>query len=121
MSDDKPVLSWMNLDDEEDQEWAWEDLMRALTILLKEVNPDGFWFCEVSNFGWRNISGEAYFEFDDGSALCSKVLPKTDCHFNIFREDRKLRIQNFHHDSPVGNEWYTLTPLTEEAFDKATS
>ena len=114
----KPILSWFSSDIEPDDiEFEWEYLLEELDELLKEVNPEGYWYCEVENFGWRNQSGHAYLKFDTGREMLCKVLPKTDCSFNIFREKNNIRIQNYHHDSPVGNEWYELTPITSKQYE----
>ncbi|MBU2571578.1 MAG: hypothetical protein KJ725_16440 [Gammaproteobacteria bacterium] len=50
------------------------------------------------------------FEADDGKTFLANILPKTDCTFKVFLEQNIIRIQNFHHDSPTGNEWYTVRP-----------
>ena len=86
-----------------------ERLTEALTEKLQEINPDGYWHAEVSNFGWRNQDGHKQFIADDGQTFLREVLPETDCTFRIYFVDKEIRIQNFHHDSPVGNEWYTIT------------
>lgn len=115
----KPILKWFQdeIEDADIIELIWEDLICDLTELIKEINPDGYWYCEVENFGWRKSDGHAFLEFDNGRSLISKVLPKTDCSFNVFQEDNIIRIQNFHHDSPCGNEWYTLTPISQNQFE----
>ena len=117
----KPILSWFSSDIEpDDVEFEWDYLLEELDELPKEVNPEGYWYCEVENFGWRNQSGHAYIEFKSGREMLCKVLPKTDCSFNIFREENIIKIQNYHHDSPTGNEWYTLTPISSEQFENQT-
>lgn len=114
----KPILSWFSSDIEpEGIECEWECLLEELDQLIKEVNSDGYWYCEVTNFGWRNQSGHAYLKFNTAQQMISRVLPKADCSFNIFREKNILKIQNYHHDSPVGNEWYKLTPTSQEEFE----
>ena len=114
----KPILTWFSSDIEpDDVEFEWEYLLEELDQLLKEVNPDGYWYCDVKNFGWRKLSGYSYLEFTTGREMLSKVLPKCDCSFNICREENILKIQNYHHDSPAGNEWYELTPINNEQFE----
>ena len=113
----EPVLSWFSSDiDENDIEFEWDYLLENIDELLRDINPDGYWFCSVEGFGWRNLSGETYLEFTTGREMISKVLPNTDCSFNIFREEKKLKIQNHHHDSPTGNEWYELMPVSYEEY-----
>lgn len=92
-------------------------LLDDLDELLKQVNPEGYWYCEVKNFGWKSQSGYAYLEFSTGREMIQKVLPRTECSFHIFREEYILRIQNYHHDSPTGNEWYELTPINSEQYE----
>ena len=100
--------------------FAWDDLTECLTETLKDINPDGYWHAEVENFGWRNQNGYADFEATDGRTLLSNILPNTDCTFKVFLDpDNTLRIQNFHHDAPTGNEWYTLKAVTEREFAEA--
>jgi hypothetical protein len=111
-------ISWMpHKLSENDIEWEWENTEEEITELLEEINPNGFWYCTVKNFGWRKTSGEAYLQFTNGRDFVIKVLPKTNCSFNIFREENKLKIQNYHHDSPTGDEWYELAPITEEKYN----
>ena len=48
----KPIISWFSCDIEpDDVEFEWEYLLEELDQLIKEVNPDGYWFCEVENSG----------------------------------------------------------------------
>lgn len=116
--DIKPLLSWFPSDIEPDEvDFEWDYLIEELDELIKEVNSDGYWYCTVENFGWRNQSGHAYLKFDTAQEMISRVLPKTDCSFNIFREKSNIRIQNYHHDSPTGNEWYELTPISYEQYE----
>jgi hypothetical protein len=89
----------------------WESLTACLTETLQKINPDGYWQAEVVNFGWRKQSGCAHFKAEDGADFLSHSLPNTDCSFRLFLdEDGTIRIQNFHHDAPTGNEWYSIRP-----------
>ena len=89
---------------------------------MKQLNYrnyyDNYWYAEVANFGWRSQNGSKVFKASNGTELLSEVLPNTDCTFYIHRSKDKrsnvIKIQNFHHDSPVGNEWYTIRPATYE-------
>ena len=84
---------------------------------------------EVNNFGWRASDGQTdWFLYESPQKMLEKILPKTDCTFKIWlREDpfygKYLKIQNFHHDSPVGNEWYKVytLPDTEEFAQKVSA
>ena len=114
----KPIVSWFSDEiAEDDIEFEWESMLEYLDDILKKVNPDGYWHCAVENFGWRKQSGCAYLKFNTAQEMISKVLPKCECSFRVFQEDKVLKIQNYHHDSPVGNEWYKLVPITFEQYE----
>lgn len=96
---------------EQDQQyWAWEDFLTALQELLDQVNPASRpWHAEVVNFGWRELTGHKEFPAGRASEFLRAILPATDCSFRIHGYGRRgLAIQNFHHDSPVGKEWYYI-------------
>lgn len=84
----------------------WDDVMDALTDLLTEFNPDGHWYCDSQNFGWRNEPIHAEFTFTTGQEFNEKVLPNTDCTFYVVKEDDHIFVQNYHHDSPMGEQYY---------------
>ena len=102
---------------------GWDTLLCSLTDMIKE-KFSGYWYVEVRNFGWQKLCGSRKFFADKGRDLLRGILPETDCHFKIFKDDhpgsatdwadgvarpvKGLKIQNYHHDSPVGNEWYYL-------------
>jgi len=48
----------------------------------------------------------------NGQELLEKILPKTECTFKVFKVGNRIMIQNWHHDAPTGNEWYTIRPAT---------
>lgn len=96
----------------------WDDLNEYLTEKIKEKNPDGYWRADMSNFGWRGVSGSQYFEATDGKKLLEKILPDTDCTFYIYDFGKDgLAINNFHHDSPMGKEWYYIVPVSHAEFE----
>jgi hypothetical protein len=109
-----PVLTWGFGEETDDAEshFEWDYLVDSLTELMQKINKGGKWFATVENFGWQAKSGYLTFEATKGDRLLSRILPNTENHFKIFVEGkgfgRHFRIQNFHHDSPVGNEWYTV-------------
>lgn len=107
------------IDDVDLYQMPWEDLKNDLTEIIKKKNPNGYWKAESRNFGWRSQNGEAFFNAETGVDLLQKILPKTDCTFNIFNYGRGMAIQNFHHDSNSGREWYYLYPISELAYQKA--
>ncbi len=111
-----------NLADNESEAWnsvstdpdllssAWEFLIEELTEQLQAINPTGCWSADVVNFGWRKMNGHATFYADDAQTFLNNLLPKTDCTFKVYIEQNGiLRIQNANHDSPTGDEWYTVT------------
>jgi len=98
-------------------QFHWEGLCECLTEKMQEYNPDGYWSCAAKNFGWRNLNGFKVLEAQDGQTLLKEILPKTDCTFYIHRYGYKgFAIQNYHHDSPVGNEWYYIRKIPEQKY-----
>ena len=97
---------------------AWDDLKEYLTEVIRKKNPDGYWKAVVSNFGWRNQDGYKYFYTEQGEEFLRKLLPDTDCTFKIYNYGRGLAIQNWHHDSPVGNEWYYILPCAYSTYER---
>jgi hypothetical protein len=95
--------------------FEWESLTECLTETLNSFNSEGHWRADVENFGWLNQQGYTEFEADNGSDFLNNILPETDCTFRLFLEDERILIQNFHHDSPAGNEWYTIQPISTES------
>ena len=92
-------------------EWEWKYLTEELTELIRQRNPSGCWYAEVENFGWRSLDGYQYFTAETGLDLLRAVLPNTDCLFRIYdHKDTGFAIQNYHHDSPTGKEWYYIVP-----------
>lgn len=95
------------LDDE------WQSLTECLTDWMQELNADGVWRAEVSNFGWQKLSGYKVFTADTGSELLEAILPKTECSFTIHQEGDTLVLNNAHHDAPCGGEVYRIRAATE--------
>lgn len=99
-----------------DTSFEWEYMVDYLTELIYDKSC--YWRAEVSGFGWQNTSGIAYFKANDGAEFLKNILPKTDCTFYIHRYGKGFAIQNFHHDSPTGNEWYYVTPIAYSTYEK---
>ncbi len=108
--------------DENDSDLEWETLLEELTAWMKEVTPKdacyGSWQGYMRNFGWLHQNGEKQFRAEDGQHLLWAIFPNTDCHFNIYRcEDATgragLAINNRHHDTGPGGEWYYIFPESE--------
>jgi hypothetical protein len=92
----------------------WDDVIEYLSELMAERNKSNNWIAKVKNFGWRSIDGHKEFTANNGQEFLQSILPNCDCTFyvhNYIEDDIKgFAIQNFHHDSPVGNEWYYILP-----------
>ena len=101
--EEKSIIEW-----EDGDENDWDFCMESLTQAISEKNPKGNWVVEVENFGWMNRNGIKCFNATTGQQIISKILPKCDCHFKVFDDGEGFKIQNWHHDSPMGNEWYYL-------------
>lgn len=99
-------------------EFAWEDLIEHLTEIMQRKNQSGYWKVTVNNFGWRSQDGYKYFYADTGIDLLRGILPDTDCTFKIYNYGKGIAIQNWHHDSPMGNEWYCITPCAYSTYEK---
>jgi hypothetical protein len=92
-----------------DLEWEWT--IESLEEVMKEYDKgSGAWYATVENFGWRCVSGQHEFKADNGKDFLHEILPKCDCTFKIFKREGHIAIQNFHHDSCSGNEWYYIYP-----------
>jgi len=95
--------------------YEWEMFGETLTESLNYINPDNKkWYAEVNGFGWRGLGGHSTFEAKTGEEFLQVILPKTECTFNIWLDENTIKIQNYHHDSPTGNEWYTITISDKE-------
>ena len=95
------------------EDYEWEDLCDDMTNLMNRINPGGDWHCDLSNFGWRGTSGHKDFGANTGGDLFSEILPNTECYFRVYDRGDEIHIENFHHDRPMGGEWYVLTPQSE--------
>ena len=109
------------LADRSDLDPEWEGVVDDITFLMEKISKTytrkGYWEAQVSNFGWRSLNGHKRFKATTGADLLREVLPETDCIFRVFRDGREMAIQNFHHDSPSGNEWYHIRHLGAREID----
>jgi len=97
-------------------QFEWEYLAEYVTELMKERGMDEEpIYCEVANFGWRGINGQQVFYAENGPEFLKAILPDTNNTFHIYEYSDGLAINNFHHDSPIGREWYYATPLQSKA------
>lgn len=94
----------------------WDFVLELLGQKLTEYNDSGMWRAEVRGFGWRKLDGYKVFKADNADKFLREILPETDNTFNIyvFDDEKRIEIQNFHHDAPTG-EWYYISQYKEEA------
>ena len=110
------VFEFFPIGNEIEDEVLYEDMLFALDMEMKALQPDGgtTWYAEVTNFGWRSLDGVSgaidVGEDRPAETLLQKILPNTPCSFRVFADDEGLYLQNFHHDSPWGREWYSIYP-----------
>jgi hypothetical protein len=95
-----------------------EFLYDYLTEVMAKKNNDIYWCAEVTSFGWQSLNGKKIFKADTGEELLRQILPKTECTFKIFNYGRGIALQNWHHDSPVGKEWYYIMPIGYRTYVK---
>lgn len=117
--DNSPDLIWdtSEYENEDSQEFGWECLTDELTHFIQRVHPDGDWYARVENFGWQSLDGEQKFSAGDGVRLLRAILPNTACTFKVWldEKEKKITINNAHHDKPTGGEIYTITPQGESS------
>jgi len=101
----KAIIAGSNSCDDLD----WDIFTEELTSLM---NNNTEWEARVNDFGWRNLDGTKTFTACDGRELLSEILPNTECNFYIFKYYKGFKIRNYHHDSPMGNEYYYIRPVT---------
>ena len=101
---------------------CWLDFEREyynehLTEILKEKGKeDCAWGISVKGFGWSNSSGKDCAIIEDADDFWKKVLPDCQCTWKMYATDEGLKVRNWHHDSPMGNEYYYLTPIDLETY-----
>ena len=108
-------------DDYDLPQWHWDEVVEYLSELMSEKQKkyDGvYWKATVKNFGWRNSDGYKYFKAEDGEEFLREILPICDCTFHIFNWKNGFCIRNWHHDSPMGNEYYYVVPIKEVTYEK---
>lgn len=99
-------------EDSLEHEWEWEGVLNDVEILMEKFKTDN-WLVQVEGFGWRKASGSLYVKAKTASELIIKTLPNTENHFKIYDRGDHFAINNSHHDSPTGSEWYYVRPLEE--------
>ena len=98
-------------------EGEWDYITEDLSMLMRDKPKyTSYWKADVTSFGWRGLSGQSYFRADNGQELLSAVLPNTQNHFMIYNYRTGFAINNSHHDSPMGTEWYKIVPIAESTY-----
>ena len=95
----------------------WDQLLEDLQEKMDEYNPDGKdWFIRGENLGWQNRSGTMRVGENKAQAFLWKFLPDTDKTFKIWIDDEKraFSITCWHHDSPMGEQYYIEIAKEEE-------
>ena len=104
----RKIISWEP--DGSEDEFSWTDFCENLNPVINKKSPTGTWFATVENFGWDNRNGTKIFKAETAEQFFSQILPKCECTFKVFNYGKGLAVQNYHHDSPTGNEWYYIIP-----------
>lgn len=107
----------VTFDDTED-EFELDYKLSELATLMSKKTKKFYWYCVVENFGWRNLSGYKYFHATTALEFLHSVLPDCPCTSYVHNWGRGIAIQNYHHDSPTGNEWYYIKPVSKSTFEK---
>jgi hypothetical protein len=96
-------------EDDLDWDWEWEYLKNEVTELMARFKTT-YWKVKVKNFGWKKVSGSLEVEASDFAELAGKILPHTENWFKVYDRGDHIAINNNHHDSPCGDEWYEIFP-----------
>lgn len=106
-------------------ERAYDDLCEYLTeelrVLTRTKSGDSMFFkVDVKNFGWRSLDGHKYIRVENVKELLQAILPDTSCTYRFFKvkHGKMLAMQNFHHDSPCGNEWYIIKSCAYSTYEE---
>ena len=88
----------------------WESAMWSIDSVVKRNSHQG-WHATVNNFGWRRLNGTKDFRAGTAADLMGAILPNCSCSGTVYRYGRNgLAVNNYHHDSPSGDEWYYVVP-----------
>ena len=110
-------------------EQAFDDLCEDLTEEIRRlthsqtapghIDVPMYFRLEMNNFGWRELNGHKYVRVTSGRELIAAILPNCECTYRFFKVKHggKLVMQNSHHDSPVGREFYIILPISERTYN----
>lgn len=92
----------------------WDEFMWDIGELLN-LNDNPLLEIEGYNMGWRHSNGKMTLRCCDISNLFHKILPNTDINrFEVTHENAQLKIRIWHHDSPMGKEYYIIRKIDED-------
>lgn len=105
----------MAISDTQVMEWEFEGFKEHLKAILDDLSPEGFFYVEGRNMGWRHLSGHAKIKADSAENYIEKAFPKTSEW--TFRgtydpKNKSLDYTLYHHDVPTG-EFYTVIAHSE--------
>ena len=97
-------------------EFAWECTTEALTELMEERDLiDVPLLITAEGRGWRKLGGKKIAWAETGADLLREILPDASCSFRVHEQPHGgLGINNFHHDSCSGKEWYWICSIKDE-------
>ncbi len=100
----------MALSDGDMIQWEFEDFKEQFSQILKDISPEGLFYVEGKNMGWRRLSGHAEISANSAKNFIERAFPKTAewTLRGVYLSSKKvLEYSLFHHDAPTG-EFYTV-------------
>lgn len=91
-------------------EWEFEDFKEHLKAILDDISPDGSFYIEGRNMGWRHLSAHVKIQADSAEDYIEKTFPKTSEWSLRGEYDPKIKKLEYtlsHHDAPTG-EFYSV-------------
>jgi hypothetical protein len=95
----------MAITDSDWMEWEFEDFKDQLKSILDDISPEGRFYVEGRNMGWRRLSGHAEIEASSAENYMEKAFPKTSewtFQGSYDAAKKALEYRLYHHDSPTG-------------------
>ena len=84
-------------------ELEWDDFIINLEDYMNALNPDGHWYVEGFNLGWRRLNGYNTFSTTDAKEFIQKITPDSQWSLQMWKKDDCLRFNISSHDSPMGS------------------
>lgn len=108
-ADESEALEMASLDYEM-LEFEFEDFLETFDGILKDISPQGLFFVEGRNMGWRHLSGSLDFAAHNARSFIAMAFPRTTewSLRGVFDRGAKILTYTlYHHDAPAG-EFYTV-------------